>query len=136
MCVCVYTHTHTISPLGFDQKPCTGTVDNMSIQSQSSIQNSNTQRNSIAYRPLREVYLTNTALRKLTPETPYILYMYRCMYVYIYIYIYIQGVPGGKVNILGGYVMGHSKQKTLYEHVSYSLTVSEIEPFECKPQNC
>jgi hypothetical protein len=28
----------------------------------------------------------------------------------------IQGVPGGKDNILGG----HSKQKTLYEHVSYS----------------
>jgi hypothetical protein len=32
----------------------------------------------------------------------------------------IQGVPGGKVNILGGYSIGHSKQKTLYEHVSYS----------------
>jgi hypothetical protein len=30
--------------------------------------------------------------------------------------VHIQGVPGGKVNILGG----HSKQKTLYEHVSYS----------------
>jgi hypothetical protein len=34
-------------------------------------------------------------------------------------YIYT-GVPGGKVNILGGYSIGHSKQKTLYEHVSYS----------------
>jgi hypothetical protein len=33
---------------------------------------------------------------------------------------YIQGVPGGKVNILGGHSIGHSKQKTLYEHVSYS----------------
>jgi hypothetical protein len=32
----------------------------------------------------------------------------------------IQGVPGGKVNILGGYSIGHSKQKTLYEHVSFS----------------
>ena len=32
----------------------------------------------------------------------------------------IQGVPGGKVNILGGHSIGHSKQKTLYEHVSYS----------------
>jgi hypothetical protein len=31
-----------------------------------------------------------------------------------------QGVPGGKVNILGGHIIGHSKQKTLYEHVSYS----------------
>jgi hypothetical protein len=33
----------------------------------------------------------------------------------------IQGVPGGKDNILGGHCIGHSKQKTLYEHVSYSL---------------
>jgi hypothetical protein len=31
----------------------------------------------------------------------------------IYIYIYIQGVPGGKVSILGGHIIGHSKQKTL-----------------------
>jgi hypothetical protein len=35
-------------------------------------------------------------------------------------YIYIQGVPGGKDNILGGHSIGHSEQKTLYEHVSYS----------------
>jgi len=33
---------------------------------------------------------------------------------------YIQGVPGGKVNILGGHNIGYSKQKCLYEHVSYS----------------
>jgi hypothetical protein len=32
----------------------------------------------------------------------------------------ILGVPGGKVNILGGYSISHSKQKTLNEHVSYS----------------
>jgi hypothetical protein len=32
----------------------------------------------------------------------------------------IQGVPGGKVNILRGLSIGHSKQKTLYERVSYS----------------
>ena len=32
----------------------------------------------------------------------------------------IQDVPGGKVNILAGHSIGHSKQKTLYEHVSYS----------------
>jgi hypothetical protein len=31
-----------------------------------------------------------------------------------------QGVPRGKVNILGGHSMGHSKEKSLYEHVSYS----------------
>jgi len=30
------------------------------------------------------------------------------------------GVPGGKVNILGGHSISHSKQKCLYEHVSYS----------------
>jgi hypothetical protein len=33
---------------------------------------------------------------------------------------YIQGVPGGKDNILGGHSIDHSKQKALYEHVSYS----------------
>jgi hypothetical protein len=33
---------------------------------------------------------------------------------------YMQGVPGGKDNILGGHSIGHSKQKTLYEHVSNS----------------
>jgi hypothetical protein len=33
---------------------------------------------------------------------------------------YIQHVLGGKNNILGGHSIGHSKQKTLYEHVSYS----------------
>jgi hypothetical protein len=33
---------------------------------------------------------------------------------------YIQGVPEGKDNILGGHSIGHSKQKTLYEHMSYS----------------
>jgi len=35
-------------------------------------------------------------------------------------HFFIPGVPGGKVNILGGYSIGHSKQKNLYEHVSYS----------------
>jgi len=34
--------------------------------------------------------------------------------------LYIQNVRGGNVNILGGYSIGHSKQKTLYEHLSYS----------------
>jgi len=31
----------------------------------------------------------------------------------------IQDVPRGMVNILGGHSIGHSKQKCLYEHVSY-----------------
>ena len=33
---------------------------------------------------------------------------------------HIQDVPGGKVNTLGGHSIGHSEQKTLYEHVSHS----------------
>jgi len=33
---------------------------------------------------------------------------------------HIQVVPGGKVNILGGHSISHSKQKSLNEHVSYS----------------
>jgi hypothetical protein len=32
----------------------------------------------------------------------------------------IQSVPGGKVNILWGHSIGHSKQKSVYVHVSYS----------------
>jgi hypothetical protein len=32
----------------------------------------------------------------------------------------IQGVPGGKVNILGGHNISHYKQKGVYIHVSYS----------------
>jgi hypothetical protein len=35
--------------------------------------------------------------------------------------MYIQGVPGGKVNILGGHGIGHSRQKkNVYVHASYS----------------
>jgi len=37
-----------------------------------------------------------------------------------YVFSESQGVPGGKVNILGGHSIGHSKQKCLYEHVPYS----------------
>jgi hypothetical protein len=48
------------------------------------------------------------------------IYTHTHTHIYIYIHIYIQGVPGGKVNILGGHSIGHSKQKTWYEHVSYS----------------
>jgi hypothetical protein len=32
----------------------------------------------------------------------------------------MQDVLGGKVNILGGYNIGHSKQKSVYVHVPYS----------------
>jgi len=30
------------------------------------------------------------------------------------------GVPEGNVNIMGGHTIGHSKQKSIYVHVSYS----------------
>jgi hypothetical protein len=33
---------------------------------------------------------------------------------------HLQDVPGGKVNILGGHSSGHSKQNSVYVHVSYS----------------
>jgi hypothetical protein len=42
------------------------------------------------------------------------LFVYRCS---------IPSVPGGKVNILGGHSIGHSKQKSVYVHVSYSERV-------------
>ena len=33
---------------------------------------------------------------------------------------HIQGVPGGNVSILGSHSIGHSKQKNVHVHVSYS----------------
>jgi hypothetical protein len=43
----------------------------------------------------------------------------------------LQGIPGGKVNILGGQSIGHSKQKKIvYVHVLFR-TVSEIQLFHC-----
>jgi hypothetical protein len=38
----------------------------------------------------------------------------------IHAYIRIRDIPRGKTNILGGHSIGHSKKKSLYEHVSYS----------------
>jgi hypothetical protein len=34
--------------------------------------------------------------------------------------VHIQNVPGGKFNNLGDHSIGHSKQKIVYVHVSYS----------------
>jgi hypothetical protein len=41
---------------------------------------------------------------------------------YFAFFISVHSVPGGKVNILGGHSIGHSKQKrkSIYVHVSYS----------------
>ena len=47
-------------------------------------------------------------------------HIYTHTYIYVCVYVCIQVVPGGNVNILGGHSIGHSKQKCLYEHVSYS----------------
>jgi hypothetical protein len=35
-------------------------------------------------------------------------------------YLSLQSIQGGKANILGGYSIGYSKQKSVYVHVSYS----------------
>jgi hypothetical protein len=43
----------------------------------------------------------------------------------------IQGVPGGKVNILGGHMICHSKQKYCICTCVLFRTVSEIELFHC-----
>jgi len=45
------------------------------------------------------------------------------MQFYGIFYATIQGIPGGNVNILGGNGIGHSKQKSVYVHVSYSERV-------------
>jgi hypothetical protein len=37
----------------------------------------------------------------------------------------IQSVPEGNVNILGGHTIGHSKQKGVYVHVTYSERFTE-----------
>jgi hypothetical protein len=42
---------------------------------------------------------------------------------------FIQGVPGGKVSILGGLSIGHSKQNRVY--ICLIRTVSRIELFQC-----
>jgi hypothetical protein len=34
-----------------------------------------------------------------------------------YIYVYIQDISGGEVNILGGHIIGHSKQKKVYTYM-------------------
>jgi hypothetical protein len=43
----------------------------------------------------------------------------------------IQGVPGGKVSILWGHSIGHSKQKNFIWTCVLFRTVSVIEPFDC-----
>jgi hypothetical protein len=40
--------------------------------------------------------------------------------MFIFFYMFIQDVPGGKVSILLGHSIGHSKQNNVYVHVSCS----------------
>jgi hypothetical protein len=50
--------------------------------------------------------------------------------------ITIQSVLGGKVNILGGHSIGHSKQKIVYIHVSYSERFPRHSYFTVQFENC
>jgi hypothetical protein len=43
----------------------------------------------------------------------------------------ILSIPGGKVNVLGGHSIGHSKQKSAYVPVFLFWTVSKVELFHC-----
>jgi hypothetical protein len=61
---------------------------------------------------LNHMKISETALFQL-------LFQLTFLYGYQFILI-IQGVPGGKVSILGGHSIGHSKQTNVYVHVSYS----------------
>jgi hypothetical protein len=46
------------------------------------------------------------------------------------------GVPGVMINILGGHSIGHSKQKIIYIHVSYSERFPRCSCFNVQFQNC
>jgi hypothetical protein len=48
----------------------------------------------------------------------------------------IQGIPGGKVSILGGHSIGHSKQESVYVHVSNSKRLPIYSYFTVQFQNC
>jgi hypothetical protein len=52
-------------------------------------------------------------------------------YIYMYIYICIKGVPGENVNILGGHIIGYSKQNIVKCTRVLIRTVSEIEIYHC-----
>ena len=44
----------------------------------------------------------------------------------------IQGVPGGKVNILGGHIIGHSKKKTYMCPTPNGFRGRAISSYSCK----
>jgi hypothetical protein len=54
---------------------------------------------------------------------------------YVSITTAIQGVPGGKVSILGGHSIGHSKQKCVHANVSYSERLLRYTYFTVRLQN-
>jgi hypothetical protein len=51
-------------------------------------------------------------------------------------YLNIRTVPGEVVNILGGHSISHSKQKSVYVHVSYSEQFPRQSYFTVQFQNC
>jgi hypothetical protein len=48
----------------------------------------------------------------------------------------IQSVPGGKVNILGGHSIGHSKQKSIHAYVSNFKRFPRQSYFTVQYKNC
>jgi hypothetical protein len=54
-----------------------------------------------------------------------------CLCVCMCLYAYIQGVPGGKISILGGHSIGHSKQNSIICTYVLLRTVSEMDLFHC-----
>jgi hypothetical protein len=50
------------------------------------------------------------------------------MHLFLFASGYIQDVPGGKVNILGGYSIGHYKQEKVYTYILVQVSYSERVP--------
>jgi hypothetical protein len=66
-------------------------------------------------KPYTVVLISYVSLLNLT------LYLLRVSYKSILFFLnFIQNAPGEDINILGGHSIGHSKQKIIYVHVSYS----------------
>jgi hypothetical protein len=62
-------------------------------------------------------------------STNWNIFTYIWQYIILYILVHIQGVQGGKVNILGDHSIGNSKKKFMWTCVLFR-TVSEIELFD------
>jgi len=75
------------------------------------------------YVRLGELHGRSRRVRKISPTTqfdPRTVQSVANRYTDYAIPPHIQSVPGGKVSILGGHIISHSKQKSVHVHVSYS----------------